>query len=337
MLVRIVQFLLGAAFAGGGGYLVWWKRALAPSLFPPVGEPPWLLVGGLAAAVVGVVLLGSAVMPRPQAKAKKAADAARREQQIKAADAFYSERARSADRDWRSGDLPPGAPRPQPAPQPAPAPQPVRQAAPPPPQQAPRVVTPPPQQPAPAPRPAPEPPRQAAPAPQPIPMPERPAAVKPQASATPPPSAGPQTFPSSATLSPLPRAAEPPPQAPPRAAPPPPQAPAPAAAKPAAAPASSGGSAAAFDRIRSLIADKRLDDADKILSEERDRLTAQGDSAKLALAELTGLAGDHAAAAGRSSNAKWLWRLALKRFADAEAISSPAARAVSERLRLSDQ
>jgi hypothetical protein len=85
-----------------------------------------------------------------------------------------------------------------------------------------------------------------------------------------------------------------------------------------------------FDAIRTAIADGRLDEADKLLSKERD--VAQGEQ----LAELTGLAGDHAAAAGRQSNAKWLWRLALKRFGECNAMNSPAARAVSERLRLSD-
>ncbi len=53
----------------------------------------------------------------------------------------------------------------------------------------------------------------------------------------------------------------------------------------------------------------------------------------LALAELTGLAGDHAAAAGRISNAKWLWRLAAKRFGELGAMDTPAAKAVSESLR----
>lgn len=71
-------------------------------------------------------------------------------------------------------------------------------------------------------------------------------------------------------------------------------------------------------------------EADRLLNLHREK--AQG----FALAELTGLAGDHAAAAGRTSNAKWLWRLALKRFGEINAMDTPAARAVSERLRLAD-
>jgi hypothetical protein len=86
-----------------------------------------------------------------------------------------------------------------------------------------------------------------------------------------------------------------------------------------------------FSEIRAAIADGRLADADRLLNLHREK--AQG----AALAELTGLAGDHAAAAGRTSNAKWLWRLALKRFGEINAMDSPAARAVSERLRLADQ
>lgn len=66
-------------------------------------------------------------------------------------------------------------------------------------------------------------------------------------------------------------------------------------------------------------------------------LTAAREKATgVALAELTGLAGDHASAAGRESNAKWLWRLALKRFGETGAMESAAAQAVAERLRLSD-
>ena len=46
------------------------------------------------------------------------------------------------------------------------------------------------------------------------------------------------------------------------------------------------------------------------------------------------LAGDHAAAVGRASNAKWLWRLALKRFGELNAMDAPAAKAVAENLRV---
>jgi hypothetical protein len=85
-----------------------------------------------------------------------------------------------------------------------------------------------------------------------------------------------------------------------------------------------------FPEIRAAIAEGRLDEADKMLNAERE--TVQG----LALAELTGLAGDHAAAAGRQSHAKWLWRRALARFGELSALDAPAARAVAEQLRLAD-
>jgi hypothetical protein len=51
------------------------------------------------------------------------------------------------------------------------------------------------------------------------------------------------------------------------------------------------------------------------------RETATG----LDLAHLTALAGDHAAAAGQQSHAKWLWRLAMKRFGENGALNSPDA------------
>ena len=92
-----------------------------------------------------------------------------------------------------------------------------------------------------------------------------------------------------------------------------------------------------FVPIRAALAAGRLDDADRLLAEERTRLTAGAADAGVALAELTGLAGDHAAAAGRLGSARWLWRLALQRFAAADAAASPAARTVAERLRLADQ
>ena len=88
--------------------------------------------------------------------------------------------------------------------------------------------------------------------------------------------------------------------------------------------------------IRDAIAAGDLDRAELLLGEERNRLSAAGDAERMALAELTGLAGDHAAAAGRIGSAKWLWRLALQRFAAADAIGVSSARDVSERLRLAD-
>lgn len=80
--------------------------------------------------------------------------------------------------------------------------------------------------------------------------------------------------------------------------------------------------------IRSALNAGQLAEAERLLEIGRD--TAKG----LALAELTGLAGDHAAAAGRQSHAKWLWRLAMKRFSEEGAMDTPAAKAVSESLRV---
>lgn len=84
----------------------------------------------------------------------------------------------------------------------------------------------------------------------------------------------------------------------------------------------------AFGAIRTALAAGHLDEAEKLLNAGRE--SAQG----LELAELTGLAGDHAAAAGRLSNAKWLWRLSLKRFGELGAMDTPAAQAVAESLRV---
>ena len=58
------------------------------------------------------------------------------------------------------------------------------------------------------------------------------------------------------------------------------------------------------------------------------RETATG----LDLAKLTALAGDHAAALGQPKHARWLWRLAVKRFGEHDALGLPEARAVMERL-----
>ena len=293
MLTRIIHFLIGAASGAGGGYLVWTHRADVAVLYPPGPEGlPWLLVLGIAAACVGLVFLAAAVIPRPKRAARLAADAARREAALKAADAYYAERSRAADRDWRSGDLPPQA---------QPSPEPLRDAAP---------VEPAWQ--AMAPEPVPEP----APA-----MPMRPAPTKPVATSTPP--SAPSPFPSAATLAPIPKGADP-------------------LLQPVAAhalsnrlrrrrnAASMASNAQPFADIRAAIAEGRLEDADRLLNAGRE--TAEGE----ALAELTGLAGDHAAAAGRQSNAKWLWRLALKRFGEVNALEFAGCAPVSENLRLAD-
>ncbi len=265
MLARIIQFLTGAVLAGGGGYLAWSQRMAASNLFPPgAAGVPWLLVAAILALAAGIVFLVSSVHPRPERRARLAAEAERREAELSSADAYYAKRNGAADRDWRGGDIPaPVAPTPVAA-TPAPAP----------------------------------------------------AAVRPVATSAPP---APSPFPSAATLGPIPPAVEPPPVA---AAVP---TPAPVAvAVPAPVPVPVAGP---FAEIRKAIAEKRLDEADKLLATERE--TAQG----LELAELTALAGDHAAAAGRQSNAKWLWRLALKRFGELNAMDSAAAKAVAESLR----
>jgi len=118
-------------------------------------------------------------------------------------------------------------------------------------------------------------------------------------------------FPSGASLRPIPSAAEPPP--------------APLPLQVVAPPAASG----PYEAVRVAIREGRLSEAERMLETERE--TAEG----VRLAELTGLGGDHAAAAGRPSHARWLWRLAMKRFGEAGAIDSPAARAVAESLRTS--
>lgn len=283
MLVRILQFLVGAALGGGGGYLVWLHRFEFGAVFPPgPAGPPWMLVLGILGVAAGIVFLVSAVHPRPNQRAALAARAQAREAQLNEAETYYAEAGRAADRDWRSGDIPPPVAPVTPvapamaAPVAEPAPEVV--ASPPPP---PATVAPPP-----------------------------PPPVASSTVAAPP---APSPFPSAASLAPIPQAAEPPP------------APVtnPASVEPSVEPGP-------HDAIRAAIAEGRLDEAERLL--EAGRETAEG----VALAELTGLAGDHAAAAGRQSHAKWLWRLATRRFAEAGAMDTPAARAVADSLRTSD-
>ncbi|MDP3493831.1 MAG: hypothetical protein Q8R82_12005 [Hyphomonadaceae bacterium] len=302
MLVRIIQFLIGAVLAGGGGYLAWTHRSGGMDIFPPAAGMPWLVIAGVLGLSAGIVFLVSAVHPRPQRKARLAALAATRDATLGAAEDYYSERGRAADRDWRAGDVPapvaPVAAAPVVA---APVVEPVR------------VVTP--------------------------PVAPVAAQVKPVATSAPPAAAVPEVFPATATLAPIPAAAEPPP------APPKPQEAAPVeapveiaavVAEPAAplpAPAPVAPAAAAPEdpiaAIRAALAAGQLDEVDKLLNARRE--SAQG----LELAELTGLAGDHAAAMGRASNAKWLWRLSLKRFGELKAMDTAAAKAVAENLRVS--
>lgn len=287
MLVRILQFLVGAVLGGGGGYLAWLHRFEFGAVFPPgPGGPPWMLVIGILGVVTGIVFLVSAVHPRPNQRAALAARAQQRDAHLNEAETYYAEAGRAADRDWRSGDIPPPA-----APAPV-APAPVAPAAP--------VMEAPVADPAPV---------VVAPPPPPKPAPPPPPPIAPVTEAPPPP---PSTFPSTASLAPLPQAAEPPPS--------------PVTSPASVAPPVGPG---LHDSIRAAISDGRLEEAERLL--EAGRETAEG----VALAELTGLAGDHAAAAGRQSHAKWLWRLAIKRFGEAGAIDTPAGRAVAESLRTS--
>ena len=310
MLVRILQFIVGAALGGGGGYLAWLNRGDLRAIFPPGPDgPPWILVAGILALAAGVVFLVSAVHPRPNRRKALEARAQAQEAHLGEAEAYYSEAGRAADRDWRSGDIPP------PAVAQTPAPAATASAAP-----SPKAV---------APEPAPV---AVAPATIPAPVAPVPAPPKPVATATPPPqppppiapqpappapaAAAPANFPSAATLSPIPVAAELPPAPEARPVAPP--------AAPVVAPVAQSDPHA---QIREAIKAGKLDEAERLLDAGRE--TAQG----IALADLTGLAGDHAAASGRQSHAKWLWRLAIKRFGEAGALDTPGARAVAESLR----
>lgn len=285
MLMRVLHFIIGAALAGGGGWLAWTSRETASGIFP-VGQAglPLMFLAGVFGVTSGIVFLVSAVHPRPNQKRIAAEKAARDDAALQQAEAYYSERSRAADRDWRASEITPPPPAPPAAAVASPA--------------APAPAAAQPSQPV-APPAAPPPIR-----PTPPPAPSQPVA-KPVAA----------VFPSDATLAAIPRAQDAPPAA---------------AARPATAAVPvtpAGGEANAA--IREALTAGRLDEAEKLLNAGRD--TATG----IALAELTALAGDHAAASGRQSHARWLWRLALKRFGEQEAMGSPAARAVAESLRVS--
>ena len=310
MLVRILQFIVGAALGGGGGYLAWLNRGDLRAIFPPGPDgPPWILVAGILALAAGVVFLVSAVHPRPNRRKALEARAQAQEAHLGEAEAYYSEAGRAADRDWRSGDIPPPAAAQTPAPaataSAAPSPKAVA------PEPAPVAVAP---ATIPAPvAPAPAPPKPVATA---TPPPQPPPPIAPQPAPPAPAAASPANFPSAATLSPIPAAAEPPPAPEARPVAPP--------AAPVVAPVAQSDPHA---QIREAIKAGKLDEAERLLDAGRE--TAQG----IALADLTGLAGDHAAASGRQSHAKWLWRLAIKRFGEAGALDTPGARAVAESLR----
>jgi hypothetical protein len=298
MLVRVLQFLLGAALAGAGGYVAWTQRADAANLFPPAADGlPLVLLAGVFAVTSGIVFVVSAMHPRTNQRRVLAERTAREDAALGQADAYYSQRARAADRDWRTGEVAPLAP-------PAPPPEPPKPVATPPPVTTepaeisdlvapakPRSLSTPPV--------APKPPAKPVASSEPVTT----------APAAPPPS----PFPAQVTLAPLPRAAEPPPATAPQAAPTV-TSPAPAADDPHAA-------------IRDAIGAGRLEEADRMLAAARETATGMD------LAHLTALAGDHAVVSGRQSHAKWLWRLALKRFGELGAMDSAPAKAVAESLR----
>jgi len=293
MLMRVLQFLLGAALAVGGGYLAWTQRADASNVFPP-GETglPLILLAGVIGVTSGIVFLVSAVHPRPNQRRVLAERTSREDAALGEADAYYSQRARAAGRDWRSGDItalaPPAPPSEQPPPAAvAPPADLVEPAAP----SKPRSLSIPPSSPRPATKPV----------------------ASADAAANGASAAPPSPFPAQVTLAPLPRAAEPPPAAVP-------QAPGPA---PATAPVAGDPHAA----IRVAISEGKLDEADRMLAAARENATG------MELALLTALAGDHAAVSGRQSHSKWLWRLALKRFGELGAMDSASAKAVGESLR----
>lgn len=312
MVWRILQFILGAALAGGGGYLAWMQRDAVGSLLPPGPSGlPLLFLVGVIGVTSGIVFLVSAVHPRPNQRHARDAAAARDEAALQEADRYYSERSRAADRDWRSGDIspPPAAPAPV-------AQQPVAAqavAAPPSPPK-PAVLAPQPVAVQPPPQPVPPPPKPvvSAPPPQPAkvqpvvapqPVTQPPPPPKPAAPVAPPPS--PQTqvmqaapanpFPATVTLAPLPRAEGP-------------------------------VADQALTAIRTAIAQGKLAEAERMLYAARE--TATG----LDLAKLTAIGGDHAAALGQPKHARWLWRLAMKRFGELGALGLPEAKAVQDSL-----
>jgi len=86
--------------------------------------------------------------------------------------------------------------------------------------------------------------------------------------------------------------------------------------------------------VEQLLADARLGDAQQMIERLRGVFAEAGSS--LDAARLTVLAGEHALASGRPSEARWLWRLSMQRFAAAGGLSEPWARRAGERLRLSE-
>lgn len=366
MVLRVLQALAGALLAAGGGYFAWINRGSVDGMFPPEpGLSVWTFIAGLVATIIGAVAIVHAIGPRPKAKAQREAAEQRRAEILRQAEQFYSAQAEGfSDAGVKDGDplfpeglRPAGTPRQPhdpgartqagPRPPGAPPPEPFRL----------HSLS----QPPPASRPA-APPvssgqsEAAEPAPasvesvaqpvsQPAPAPQDRPALNGQVDAGPHAPARP--FPAQIASKAIPRAEEaPPPLSFIRKAEPAPKPAAPEAAPAAAtqtnheekrslqaeAPRNSR-----LDEIRAAIEQNRLEDADRLLATTRKQMNEHGGSNPIELAQLTGLAGDHAAADGRLGSAKWLWRLALQRFAAAGAIDDPAARAVSERMRLADQ
>ncbi len=362
MVYRVIEALAGAVLAAVGGYLAWTSRGSVEGMFPPTpGQSIWLFVGGLVALIVGAVTMVHALGPRPKAKAKRVEEEERRARLLKQAEQFYTEKAeelaRGNPQDVRfpEGLRPAGmtgghpvTPSAQPS-EPPPEPfrsnglgqPPSKQASQPP--QPPTGAT---EEKELAPAPAPQPPE-----PEPVKesaKPEAPAKPAPAATSssapTPPAPAAEASLdapvasrPFPAPVGSIPAATEAPPAydapAPPQRAKPPPESPAEQAVPDK--PAEAGDSVMA--EIRQAIAENRLKDADRLLTETRKQFNEATETKPVELAQLTGLAGDHAAADGRLGSAKWLWRLSLQRFAAAGAIDDPSARAVSERMRLADQ
>ena len=351
MVYRVIEALAGAVLAAAGGYLAWTSRGSVEGMFPPSpGQSIWLFVAGLVALIVGAVTMVHALGPRPKAKAKRVEEEERRARLLKQAEQFYTAKAEELARGNPQGVRFPEGLRPAgmtgvqavaPASQASrPPTEPFRsQGLGQPPSGAPEA-------------------KEAPPAPEPQatelepingtleaePTAESAASVTSSANPTSParaseapsePPVASRPFPG--PVGSIPAATEAPPSydAPAPAQPAKPAEDTPAEPTKEVAEARSGVSV--LSEIRQAITENRLKDADRLLTETRRQFNEAPETNPVELAQLTGLAGDHAAADGRLGSAKWLWRLALQRFAAAGAIDDPSAREVSERMRLADQ
>ncbi len=351
MVYRVIEALGGAVLAALGGYLAWTSRGSVEGMFPPSpGQSIWLFLGGLVALIVGAVTMVHALGPRPKAKAKRVEEEERRARLLKQAEQFYTakaeELARGNPQDVRfpEGLRPAGMTGVQPA---APAPQPSQPPTEPfrsqglgqPPSPAPEADNAPPARESQSTEPEPirksvEPGSLAEPVPAETPStPTPPPAPAAEGSLEPPVASRP--FP--APVGSIPPATEAPPNYDAPALSQPAKPPADTAEESMKAGSGAGSGASVLAEIRQAITENRLRDADRMLTETRRQFNEAPETNPVELAQLTGLAGDHAAADGRLGSAKWLWRLALQRFAAAGAIDDPSARAVSERMRLADQ